>query len=400
MSSLEIGTFSHVIGGSDTELLLASFATQIGGSGRFEQRDPIGLLPLRGVTVAGTASNSIAAFLDPSLATYADARDTYYDRLNTLATTALLHLPLPDDATFHPLLPGPYGSIIVHVTNFEMDWIVLETWGGGPGWNVGNEINDGAAAAMRHTAVLNLPVSKYIMAGVLTGAERSAGVGKGAVLYLNCPSSWGAVTDPNSYIFRDDFMGASLDTATVWTRAQSTAGNVEIRTAAGVANWCAVKGNDNWGANGVTSQATTARSAGKIFECDVFTGSGTGATTAGAPNLIVGWMDGAGVSFSDFSHGVDFTQTGSRDLAVYEGGTNRGSVGAGYSLNTIYRVRITLGASDATYEIQGGPEYEPIGGAAWDDITPGTTSNSTTPLSVGFTQYEDSTTYVGDVRVY
>jgi hypothetical protein len=265
---------------------------------------------------------------------------------------------------------------------------------------VTNEIGDtGSTEYQRVTTNAPLALSKYVCGGFYTGQEKSSGVGKGAVVYVICPSTWGAVTDATTYLFRDDFMGASLNTSSTWTRTQSTAGNVEIDTNFA---WCKVKGNANWGTNGARTQSTIARSAGKVFLCDVFTGNGSGATdVSGAPNLIVGWNDGAGVSYTNFAHGVDFTQSSSvRQLGVYEGGTLRGTVGSGYSLNTIYRVRITLGASNATYEIQGGTQYPAIGGTSWTTITPGTTSNSTTPLCAAVTQYEASTTYVGDVRVY
>src|SRR5690242_3816206 len=46
--------------------------------------------------------------------------------------------------------------------------------------------------------------------------------------YIICPSTWGAVVDRNTYLFRGDFMEATLDTTTNWRHAQSSAGNVEI----------------------------------------------------------------------------------------------------------------------------------------------------------------------------
>src|SRR5688500_13993681 len=80
-------------------------------------------------------------------------------------------------------------------------------------------------------------------------------------------------------------MGASIDTSTIWTRSQSTAGNVEINT---THQWLSVKGNNSWGANGMFSQASIARATGKVFMCDVFT------PPSGVPNLIVGFHDGGG----------------------------------------------------------------------------------------------------------
>jgi hypothetical protein len=221
---------------------------------------------------------------------------------------------------------------------------------------------------------------------------------EGSITYINCPDTWGKVTDSTSYIFRDDFMGATLDTATDWTRSQSTAGNIEINTAF---NWLSIQGNGNWGDNGIFSQTTTARSAGKVFECWVYIAD-TGDVTHN--NVVVGWHDGAGQSYSDFAHGLDFTNSGGvLQLKVFENGNDRGEVGTDYTRGHIYRVRITLGASnDATYEIQGGPEYEPLGSASWDDITPGTTSSATSPLAIGVTVNGANTSdhYIGDMKMY
>ena len=85
---------------------------------------------------------------------------------------------------------------------------------------------------------------------------------------------------------------------------------------------------------------------------------------------------------------------------MYENGNARGAVGSAYTLGMIYRVRITLGSSnDATYEIQGGTEYNKIGSDTWDDITPGTSSSATTPLHAGIVMYND-TVYFSDARIY
>ena len=44
------------------------------------------------------------------------------------------------------------------------------------------------------------------------------------------PNTWSKVADPLSYTFRDDFMGASLNTGATWTRVQTNTGDVEIDT--------------------------------------------------------------------------------------------------------------------------------------------------------------------------
>lgn len=396
----QIGTFTYAISGSVTKLLLNAWQTRFSSTGRWEMRDPTQIMPLRGVSLIGTGAASLACVIDPSLPTYTEARTTYYDRLNTLATTTPKYLALTAPSTVYPFLPGPYGTIVVGVTIYDFTWIIISLDGGASiGMNVANEIGDASGDYQRVTNNAPFPVSRYIGGSVLTGVERSAGVGKGGILYVICDSSWGEVTDSTSYIFRDDFMGATLDTGSTWTRSQSTAGNIEIATDWA---WCKVKGNSSWGANGAFSQATTSRSAGKIFECYVWTGDGVGAGGAGlAPNLVVGWHDGAGQSYADFAHGIDFSETGGvRAIFIFEDSNSRGTVGASYSLNTIYRVRITLGTSSATYEIQGGTQYAAMGGASWTDITPGTTSSTTTPLAVGFTINDPVTTYVGDVKAY
>lgn len=405
IEKVQTGAFSYAINSSTTKLMLASYNTRLGASGRFETRDPIRPIPLRDVTVTGLGSDATGVFIDPTLPTYTDARTTYYDRLNTLATSSIIYLALPDDQVSYALLPGPYGSIIVGLTCYDLTWVIAQTWGSGFGWNLANEIGDtGSSDYQRLGHGLAIPLSKNVCAFVQTGQERTSNVGKGGIAYINCASSWGKVTDSNSYIFRDDFMGTALDTGSTWTRSQSTVGNVEIQSAGGVKNWCKSKGDGaTWGNNGIRSQTTTSRATGKVFMVDVFTWDGAGAGGAGlSPNLVVGWNDNSGLSYSNFAHGLDFTESGGvRRLQVFENGNDRGAVGSGYSLNTIYRVRITLGASNnATYEIQGGTQYQPIGGSSWTDITPGTSSSSTTPLAAGFTQLSASTTYLSDVKLY
>jgi hypothetical protein len=395
IEALNYGAFSYAINSSTTKLLLGSWSTRLGSSGRLEHRDPSRFLPLRNVTMTGLSSTSLGAFINPTLATYADARTTYYDRLNTIATTATKYLAVTAPNTKYPFLPGPYGTIITQVTNFDLTWLVLSYDGGASGLNIANEVGDtGSTDYQRNTNVLMMPVSKNIAGCVLTGAERTAGAGAGGVAYILCPSTWGLVTDPTSYTFRDDFTGASLDTATTWTRNQSTVGNVEIDTNFA---WCKCVGSGTWGQNGARRQTGIARATGKVFLCDIY----TGATGTNSP-LIVGWNAGTGNAQADFAHGVNLTFSGSSVVSIYEGNTNRGTVGSGWSANTIYRIRITLGASNnATYEIQGGTQYQKIGSASWSNITPGTSSNATGTLYPGFASFNgDSSTYVGDVRVY
>jgi hypothetical protein len=398
---MRISGFTYPIGDTETKLLVGSFASRVGAAGRLEQRDPREILPLRGVTVTGLAANAMAVFVDPALPQYPDAGVTHLDRLNTLATSPLKYLALTAPSTAYPLLPGPYGSILIQVTVFDLTWIAARPWsatvGSGVGFNLTNELgSNGANDYQRTSNVIRLPVSKNVMATVESGPEKSSGAGKGGILYYICGPEWGAVADPTTYLFRDDFMGSALDTGK-WTRTQSTAGNVEIDTAF---QWCRLQGNDTWGGNGAASQQGVAR-AGVVFTCDFYTGDGVNSGIAnGRPNAVVGLTDGAGVSYTNFAHGLDFTdQSGARRLQVFENGVSRGTVGNSYSLRTIYRVRITCSATAANYEIQGGPEYAPLGGGTWTDITPAVSSSTTTPVHAGFTQYEPSVTYVGDVKI-
>lgn len=83
---------------------------------------------------------------------------------------------------------------------------------------------------------------------------------------------------------------------------------------------------------------------------------------------------------------------------MYENSNNRGTVGSGWTAGCIYRVRITLTTTGATYEIQGGREYPAIGGATWTNITPGTTSSATATLHAAAVAYAN-TAYVSDVRI-
>ena len=169
------------------------------------------------------------------------------------------------------------------------------------------------------------------------------------------------------------------------------AGNVEIDTDY---QWCRCFGSGAWGANGLRRQVATTRTAGVKMVVDVYVP--IGAVAAGGTN-IVGWSDGSAHSQAAFAHGVNFS--GSNTINIYEGGVNRGTVGSGSTEGSIYRVRITLGASSATYEIQGGSQYPAIGSASWTNITPGTSSNSTSTL-YGAAAAWNGNGYISDMRIY
>jgi hypothetical protein len=401
----QIGAFSYAVGSSVTKYVLSAWNCQIGASGRIDLRDVRNApMPLRNTTLVGIDGGSIAAIIDPALPTYADAWTTYYDRLETLAQLDTKYLAIASLSgsanTPFAWLPGPYGSMILHVTTFNAAWVALSAQGSAGAFPLQDELGDAATDWVRFANTMHLPVSKNVGRGMLAGFSGGVGTAAGAVVYVILPSTWGAVTDATTYIFRDDFMGATLNTAATWTRTQSTAGNVEIDTNFA---WLKIKGNGSWGTNGAFSQTSTARTAGKVFLCDVAIHPTDTHSGSDWPNLIVGWHDGAGVADSDFAHGVDFTSTGgAAAIFVFEAGVSRGEVGTGWTKGHTYRVRITLGASSATYEIQGGTQYAALGGASWTNITPGTTSNSTTPLHAGVTTAATSglTQWVGDVKLY
>jgi hypothetical protein len=348
----QIGTFSYVIGSSETKYMLAAWNCRVGSTGRIETRDIRNPLPLRNITIVGIASTSIAAFIDPTLPTYADSWTTYYDRLLALTTFDTKYLAITGLSgganTKFVFLPGPYGTIITNITTFNYTWTAPTAQGIASGdFPVQYELGDANTDWVRFSNTMMFPVSKFIVRSFEAGFSGGVGTAAGSVAYVLLPSTWGAVTDPNTYLFRDDFMGATLDTGSTWTRSQSTTGNIEIDTNFA---WCKAIGNGSWGTNGAYSQFSTSRAAGKVFECDVYGNVNNTYSGSDFPNLMVGWSDGGGQADTNFSHAVDFTSFGGAvALFVFENGTSRGAVGSGYTAGHIYRVRITLGSSnDAT----------------------------------------------------
>jgi hypothetical protein len=386
---LQIGAFAYTVGSSDLKYVLASFATRLGASGRYEIRDPSKPFPLVGETMTGLGGTSTGVFLDPTLPTYDDPFTTYYDRLSILDTLKTMYYPINAPNTTDIFLPGAYGCIITGVTVFEATWIVAQ-YQAVNGWNLANELGDtGSSEYVRFYNKLCLPVNEKIVTHLKSGEEKSSGVGSWGLTFVNLPSTWSRVIDPNTYNFRDDFAGGTLDTTTKWTRTISTAGNMEIST---FWQWLIPKGNGSWGANGIVSQVSIAHATDRVFLCKVFCG------VSGAGNIIVGFHDGTGVSYTDFAYGIDFV--GGGDIQIFENGNNRGVTGT-WVANRMYIVRITLsGSTAAVYEIQG-EGYEPLGSASWSDVTPGSSSSSTTPLYAGVvTSTANGDWYIGDVRVY
>lgn len=383
LEPLHVGTGSVSV--TTTKYLMLGWALTV-STGRIEVRDPREPLALNDITISGLGTSSTMVLLDPSLPTYSDSWTTYHDRLLAIATLPTQIVEVAAGGTFYPFLPGPYGCIITGNTVFNVAWLALRsTGGGGADLALNFELGDATTDWVRFGQQLRVPITKLHACGVETGLAGGVGSPAGSLTYVILPSTWGVITDPNAYAFRDDFMGASLDTTTVWTRAQSTSGNVEIKT---TFQWLGMFGDGNWGTNGCYTQTGIARAAGLALVVDVFCANAS-------PNLVVGWSDGLGHSYTNFAHGVDFSGGA---LTVFEGGTSRGTVGSGIDNQNIYRLRITLGASDATYEIQGGA-YATLGGATWTDITPGTSSSTTTPLHPGATINSAEQCWLGDMRV-
>lgn len=367
------------------KILMMGWALRLGAAGRLDMRDHSRPLYLKNITITSVEANAVAAIIDPALATYTDAWTTYYDRLNSLATLDTKWHAFAGTATV--FLPGPYGNIITHATQYGTAWMALLGWSTRTtwGWPLLPEIDD--TNKSRQTRQYTLPIAK----GITSGLFSAAADGSGGISYVICPSTWGKVTDPLTYTFREDFMGASLDTATIWTRAQGTVGNIEIDTNFA---WCKCIGdNASWGPNGAYTQATFARSGQPYFVCDFVLAA---SQTFG---FIVGFSDGGGQSYTNFAHGVLIQQTGI--MKVYENGNDRGAVGSTIVAGLIYRLRIrALSGGGATYEIQGGDTAQRIGSGTWVSITPGTTTSATNTLHAGFAGAGGGTNYVGDVRVY
>lgn len=380
--------FDYTVTGTNPQMILASYYTRMSNAGRMEIRDPHSFYMLAsGTNVNGIASTASMVLLNPSLPVYSDAYTKYYDRLESLSTMKQRKIDITDPAVSYPFLLGAYGGIVTRVVNFDYDWIIVGNRNSVNNLNLANEINDGASAAQRNDSSLTLALNKYVATELRAGAERSAGVGQGTVVFSLCPSDWSVIPDPTSYVFRDDFMGVSL--VPKWAVTGSA---LQINQ---IYQWASVSGTVTWGANGAYSNTSVSRSSGTVFQVDIYTGRNATANNS----HMFGWSDGLGHSYTNFSHGILFTSSGAADIIkVYENGNDRGQVGT-HATGTIYRVKITITGNNAKYEIQGGA-YGAIGGANWSNITPGTTSSSTTPLQAGFSVGAVGTMYISDARIY
>jgi hypothetical protein len=409
---LQWGGFYYGVGSSETKYLLFGWQARIGmgmetgTSGRIIIRDPVDPLPLRNVVVSGifneSDKKSSAVILDPTLPTYTDARETYFDRLNAITTYDTKYIGFNAGDVVEPMLPGAYGAIITHVTSNDLAWVAIfgpRTSSYAVGYPIDYEIGDTTADYMRFSHNMFIPINKQFVSTV-ESQPGTAGPGQlgGALTYVLLPSTWSVISDPLApYDFRDDFMGSSLDVASTWTRSTGTNSEVEINT---LYQWCKIKGNNSWGQASIYSQSSVSRASGTVFLADLFIDEEV--TNYTTTNVILGFSDGGGHNFSNFSHGLYFSNAGagSPTLFAFETGTNRGTVGSGYRAGNIYRVRITLENNAAKYEIQGGSEYPSIGDSSWEDISPTGTSSSVDPLYAGISQNATANNYWSDPRIY
>lgn len=364
---------------TNTKLLVASWQTRLGATGRFEQRNPSDPMPLTGVTLSGTGTGSSALLLDPSRVSYDDPDAVVKARLDLLRSLPTRYIPITGPSQQLPLLPGAYGGFITHVTCFNLAWVITRH-AGNWGLNLWDEISD--TNPQRVGDPLLMPISKRVAgevesSGVSTTANGTPG---GAVCMVLVPKGYSGIPDTTAYTFRDDFMGAALDTS-VWNRV----GNVQIDP---TYQWLKLTGSSSWGANGLFRGALEPRVAGRSMTVDVFAGRNANDSGLG----MVGWSDGLGQSYSNFAHAVNFAGGGCT-LNVYENGTLKASVGK-WVPGTLYRIRITLTDTGAVYQMQSG-------GAIDSDVWTTLAINSSSPtayLTPGATQWA-GTSYLSDFRV-
>jgi hypothetical protein len=182
---------------------------------------------------------------------------------------------------------------------------------------------------------------------------------------------------------------SSLNTASTWTRAQSTVGNVEINTDY---QWVKVKGDGTWGDNAARGQATYSRVNGRALVVDVY----APATATSGQGVNVEWNDGGGFAQTNGKHRVELGSGFA--INVKESNVTLSS-SATWTKGCIYRIKITLGTTGATYQIQGGKEYPAIGSASWTTLSAPGSSGSTTPLTPSFGAWGSHDYYVSDVRI-
>jgi hypothetical protein len=417
IEQIKKGAFTYAIASNEYKIALLAWYTSLNGTtGRWEVRDPEGAQPLRGVTIRGLyagvgyGTGSHAVIINPALATYDDPQATYFDRqyqLNTQLKTHVVPIDNPDSDA--PFLVGAYGAIVTQISNYDTPYFVIVE-GDGQWLNMHDEMGDLADPAgtsagngvWRFSGRPNMPVTKYMAAAARIGPGDAETVGvdpKGALTWVNLPSTWSKVPDATAYLFRDDGQSASVDTAK-WTVFDTAGAGSEVSMHPDY-QWMFLKGDAgaSWGLNGVRSISTFTRATGRAVEFDIVLTSSDAAVS-------VGWTKTTAAGSSDWAHALVFDSATGK-ATIYEDGSTRGDTGGGSLLQwRIYHCKITLGASGtATYQIQGrgftgaGSAPADLGSTTWATISAGTSSSATNTFKV-FAHVYEGTAYLNDVKVY
>jgi hypothetical protein len=406
LEGMQRGTFNHTIA-DNTKYLLANFANKVGtGTGDLlgmrDAREPLAL-PV-GTNLRGTGANSGAVILNPERAVphITNGYSRYHDLLLALDDLPLKRVFVTDADTFQSpqhialFLPGPYGCIVRHISQHDCAW-------GGPAANNGAgyatlpETDDDVAAQTRYGHPFTWPATIGTVSCVVMGYPNGDGNEVVSVLYSDLPADWSAIPDAPEW--REDCLVASLDTATKWRRTATNAAHAQID-----ATWPYIRMNGSGTArqNTLTSVETFDRGDEPSLTFDIVPGD----YGAGIPSVVVGFSEDVAPASSKYRYTFAFATAGAtKDIYVIEqdaGGSNVVAENVGsYENGFAYRCRITLDpTAGAIYELQGGDDHPPIGSATWDDVTPGGTQGTLTPVAVMLDQEVASLpTWVGNLRV-
>ncbi len=412
--------------------MIQCLATQLGGLGRLEVRRPCDPLILRGVTLSSIGADpATAILLDASLVPEpANPSHSLAARLNALDALTPKYIGLTAEATVvhrKLFLCGPYGAILRQVTQCNCSWaIVVANVVDGVGYNVLDEVND-FTSGFRTSGSMFLPLHWKNTIGVGLGLGIGEGtVWNGGFLIYQLPSTWSEMDDEfvgdGDYVWRDDFMGTSLDTTTKWTRTQSTAGNIEIDQ---TYNWLKCKGNTVDQANAARSRTSFLRNAGYSYVFSIFINPvGSVSTVDGVPmttvatgvkwgpvdpdalieHLAVGLNNGSSYAeLSSFPHSILFN---GGNFYIYEDGNNRGTFDSVLAAG-IYRFRLTPQADGScVYEVQGdnfqgalSAVNAPGGSSTWYTLTTSGSHSGTNTFYFGLS-LNQGTAYLGDMKIY
>lgn len=406
--------FPYNVPSTKTLYLLDCWGCGLGSAGRYEARTPQPPIPLRNITIADVTGDGTATayLLDPTLVPIPDNpvnalndRLAALDNLDTKIISWESAGSVTGDSVDKRFIPGPYGSIIRGFGQTDCAWMALRPTFTAPQGMSGfhTEIDD--TSSLRAGGAVLFPVNKhqFTTARLKFGTPPAGGSStqKANLIYNVLPANWSNIPDPisKSYIFRDDFLGASLDTVNSWTKTESTAGNVAIDSNFG---WLKLKGNGSHGANGVQSKTAYTRSQGYSYVFDVNVVNQAVDPGSSVELVYVGLTTGASLSYVDFAHVVYFDPNGT--LYIIENNNFRLT---GTYTSGSFRIRITPQANgSATYEMQGMPIPETvpanmpaIGSANWLLLAPSGSSSPTNTFYLGATGHS-GTTYVGDIKVY